>query len=152
MTSKNPHLSKWDLRWIRQAEEVKTWSKDPSTKVGCIFVRNNRLVSSGYNGFPSGILDSEIRLNDREFKNKIIVHAERNAIAWAAKEGVSTNGCTAYVTFHPCCGCASLLIEVGVEKIVCPSPLIHSGRWKEDFAVSSDILLEANIPVLYYEL
>ena len=71
MASKNPHLSKWDLRWIRQAEEVKTWSKDPSTKVGCIFVRNNRLVSSGYNGFPSGILDSEIRLNDREFKNKI---------------------------------------------------------------------------------
>ena len=56
----------WDSRFLRIAQEVSTWSKDPSTKVGAVIVDNrNRVVSMGYNGFPQRVADDE-RLDDRE--------------------------------------------------------------------------------------
>lgn len=147
----NPHLTKWDLRWIQLAEDIKKWSKDPYKKVGCVLVKENRIVSTGYNGFPSGIADTAIRLNDKTFKNNVIIHAEKNAIVWAAKEGVSTDGCSAFITFPPCSGCASMLIGAGIKRIVCPNLGLYLGSWKDSLTTASDILYEAGVPVLYYE-
>ena len=69
----NPELvkmgSKWDLRFLELANHISSWSKDPSTKVGCIIVGADREIrSTGFNGFPRGIDDSEERLTDREEK------------------------------------------------------------------------------------
>lgn len=147
----NPFLTKWDTRFIRIAEEVKTWSKDPDKKVGCVLVRDNRDISKGYNGLPKGISDDLSRLKDPYFKGKVIIHAEENAILNAARYGVNTEGSTAYVTFHPCASCASKLIQAGIVKIICPSPeTTRSNKWRENFKTSSDILLEAGVLVLYY--
>jgi len=130
---------------------VKNWSKDPVKKVGCVLAKDKRDISKGYNGFPSGLSDNLHRLSNPDFKGRVIIHAETNAILNAAKFGVCTEGCTAYVTFHPCASCASQLIQAGVSKIVCPSPQwAHSEKWKKDFSLSSDILFEAGILVLYY--
>lgn len=147
----NPHLTKWEIRWIQLAEEIKNWSKDPSRKVGCVLVKNNHIVSTGYNGFPTGILDSVVRLEDKSFKNDIIIHAEKNAIAQAAKMGISTDGCSAFITLHPCSQCASMLIEVGIKRVICPNPAYYKGSWKKNFSTSSDLLYEAGVPVFYYE-
>lgn len=147
----NPNLTGWDLRWIQQAESIKLWSKDPNRKVGCVLVRDNRRIVEGYNGFPSNILDSTIRLNDSNFKNEVVIHAEKNAILHAAKEGISVKGCSAFITRHPCSQCASVLIEVGIERIVCPSFRNYNGKWSNSFAIASDILYEAGILVHYYE-
>ena len=68
-------LSKWDKRFINIAESVSTWSKDPSRKIGAIAVRNRKILSTGYNGFPKGIEDTEARLNVREIKYQYVVHA-----------------------------------------------------------------------------
>ena len=58
---------KWDLRFIELAKHISLWSKDPSTKVGCVVVGEDREIrSTGFNGFPRGIDDDEERLNDRE--------------------------------------------------------------------------------------
>ena len=76
-------LKKWDLRFLEMSELVSSWSKDPSTKVGSVIVDNDRrVISLGYNGFPKGVADND-RLNDREEKYKIVVHAERNALLFA---------------------------------------------------------------------
>lgn len=147
----NPFLNKWDYRWIRIAEEVKTWSKDPNKKVGCVLVKGKRDIAKGYNGFPEKLSDDLSRLKDPGFKDKVIIHAEKNAIYHALDFGVSVRGCSAYVTFHPCARCASMLIEVGIKKIVCPSPRDSPDKWKRDFALSSDILYEAGVLVLYYD-
>ena len=73
-------LKKWDLRFLEMARNAASWSKDPSTKVGAIIVDDDkRVISVGYNGFPKGVRDDE-RLDDRQEKYKIIVHAERNAL------------------------------------------------------------------------
>ena len=68
-------LNKWDARWLEIAGVVSTWSKDPSTKIGAIAVKDKRLVSTGYNGFPRGIQDYDDRWNNREEKYKYVVHA-----------------------------------------------------------------------------
>lgn len=148
---KNPFLTKWDWRFIKLAEEVKTWSKDPRKQVGCVLAVGKRDISRGYNGFPEGLSDDISRLKDPFFKGNVIIHAEVNAILNAAKFGVQTAGSTAYVTYHPCAKCASQLIQAGVVKVVSPSPKLASEKWVKDFNLASQILFEAGLCTLYYE-
>lgn len=146
----NPHLNHWDRRFIHIAEEVKTWSKDPGTKVGAVLVDQRRILSTGYNGFPQNLSDDLSRYNDREYKLKVTVHAEINAILNAAKNGTKVEGSTLYATFHPCTHCASAVIQAGISKVVCPAPETAPERWIKSFREASDLFCEAGISVLYY--
>ena len=77
----------WDDRYLSLAQQVSTWSKDPSTKVGCVIIDDyGRPVSFGYNGFAKGVDDSESRLLDRPTKLRYTIHAENNAILSASKQ------------------------------------------------------------------
>ena len=121
---------KWDKRFIELAKHIANWSKDPSTKVGCVVVGEDREIrSTGFNGFPRGIKDDEERLLDREQKYPLICHAEENAIMHAARIGVSLKGSTAYVTWPPCTRCARSLIQAGIKEIVYPNPGKIPERW-----------------------
>jgi dCMP deaminase len=144
------YLDKWDWRFIDLAKTVSSWSKDPRRKVGCVLVKGKREVSMGYNGFPEDLSDSLERLTNPSFKDRVIIHAEWNAVINAAKFGVPVEGTSAYITYHPCSRCASVLIQAGVKRVVCPPPSYASEKWKEDFQTSSDILVEADIPVYFY--
>ena len=146
----NPHLNKWDLRFLRIAEEVRLWSKDPGTKVGCVLVNERRIISTGYNGFPATISDDLERYIDRDYKLSVTVHAEANAILNAAKNGTKVEGSTLYVTFPPCSQCASAVIQAGVAKVVCPDPASAPERWRSNFVAANDLFYEAGVQVLYY--
>ena len=75
---------KWDLRLLGLAKHVAEWSKDPSTKVGAVIAdQKHRVLSLGFNGFARGVKDLAQRLDDRETKYDMIIHAERNAILFA---------------------------------------------------------------------
>ena len=140
--------SKWDLRFIGLAQHISTWSKDPSTKVGCVVVGEDREIrSTGFNGFPRGINDDEDRLMDREKKYPLICHAEENAIMHAARIGVSLKDSTAYVTWPPCSRCARSLIQAGIKEIVYPETGKIPERWIEDFTISDSMLNEAGVAV-----
>ena len=149
-TSVNRFLSKWDRRFIRIAEEVRLWSKDPGTKVGCVLVNERRIISTGYNGFPQTISDDLERYIDREYKLSVTVHAEANAILNAAKNGTKVEGSTLYVTFPPCSQCASAVIQAGVAQVVCPNPVTAPERWRSNFQAASNLFYEAGVKVLYY--
>ena len=83
-------MTNWDKRFLKLAKHISEWSKDPSTKVGCVVVGPDReLRSTGFNGLPRGIEDNEERLNNREIKYPLICHAEENAIMHAARIGIS---------------------------------------------------------------
>lgn len=107
----------WDRRYLNLAQFwANECSKDPRTKVGCVIVNeNNRIVSLGYNGFPSGVEDTDERWNDPEQKHKLVQHAERNALDSA--EG-SVRGCTLYVTLKPCVECAKSIAQSGIQRVV----------------------------------
>ena len=140
--------TKWDLRFIGLAQHISTWSKDPSTKVGCVVVGEDREIrSTGFNGFPRGINDDEDRLMDREKKYPLICHAEENAIMHAARIGVSLKDSTAYVTWPPCSRCARSLIQAGIREIVYPETGKIPERWIEDFTISDSMLNEAGVAV-----
>jgi dCMP deaminase len=146
----NPHLTHWDKRFLRIAEEIRSWSKDPGTKVGCVLVKERRILASGYNGFPSTLSDSLELYEDRDYKLAVTVHAEANAIMNAAKNGAKTESCTAYVTFPPCSQCAASLIQAGVEKVVCPDPALAPERWRASFKLANDMLYTSDVKLLYY--
>tara|TARA_B100001113_G_C21106974_1_gene621343 strand:+ start:1435 stop:1902 length:468 start_codon:yes stop_codon:yes gene_type:complete len=137
---------KWDRRFIDLALHISGWSKDPSTKVGCVVVGSDREIrSTGFNGFPRGIEDSMERLEDRELKYPLICHAEENAIMHAARIGISLKDCTAYVTWPPCTRCARSLIQAGVVEVVYPGDIEIPDRWVEDFDRSHSMMKEAGV-------
>ena len=137
---------KWDMRFLDLATHISEWSKDPSTKVGCVVVGPDREIrSTGFNGFPRGILDSDDRLTDRDLKYPLICHAEENAIMHAARIGISLKDCTAYVTWPPCSRCARSLIQAGVKEVVYPEDCEIPERWEEDFAIATSMFTESGV-------
>ena len=137
-------MDKWDQRFYNLAKNVSEWSKDPSKKVGAVIVDGRRIIATGYNGLPHGIEDNE-RLFDREWKLKVVIHAEVNAILNAAKNGASTRGCTIYVNIPPCSNCGASIIQAGIRRVVCQSFEEYNGNWKESFQLSKDLLTEAGV-------
>ena len=139
---------KWDKRFLDLAGHISGWSKDPSTKVGCVVVGEDREIrSTGFNGFPRGIKDDSERLSDREQKYPLICHAEENAIMHAARIGLSLKGCTAYVTWPPCTRCARSLIQAGVIEVVYPEDSEVPERWMLDFDTSTQMMTEAGLKI-----
>jgi dCMP deaminase len=129
-------LTKWDKRFLSMAREVASWSKDPTTKVGCVIVRGKTELGLGYNGFPPQVKDKDEWWQDREIKNKLVIHAEANAIRKASAHG-SLQGCTAYIWPCATCGeCAKLLTAYGITKVLAPKS--HRTEFEEESAFVFD--------------
>jgi len=111
----------WDEYFMGVALLAAMRSKDPNTQVGaCIVDSENRILSTGYNGFPSGCSDDEYPWErDGEFgctKYPFVVHAELNAILNA--RGKNLTGAKIYVALFPCNECAKAIIQSGIKEIV----------------------------------
>lgn len=83
-------------------------------KVGCVLVKDNRIISHGYNGFVSNHPHSSVIVNDHEIAT---IHAEQNAIIDCAKRGVVCDGAVAYITHFPCVNCVKFLVQSGIKTI-----------------------------------
>lgn len=136
----------WQQRFMEMAELVATWSRDPSTQVGCVIVNPRRqVVSTGFNGFPRGVDDDPARYADRATKYLMVLHAEANAVLQA---GGDVRGGTAYVTHPPCAQCAAVLIQAGIEKIVTRAPDAGMAeRFRESFGAAEMMLHEVGVTV-----
>lgn len=142
----------WDHRFLDLAKNLAAWSKDPSTPVGAVAVRDRRILGTGYNGFPHGIADLPGRLTNRSEKLLRTVHAEANIIAHAARNGVALEGATVYVwPFLPCSNCCTLLIQAGIERVVAPDFPIPD-RWAESFKMSQSMFDEAKVELTLLEV
>lgn len=136
-------MSKWDRYGLDQAKYQARESKDPSSQVGaCILRPNGTVASMGWNGLPQGVADTPERLNDRETKLALVIHAEVNALL-KAKEDLT--GYTIYVwPFPPCAACASQLIQAGIKRVVFPAGPVPP-RWTANFALGHEVLAEAGV-------
>ena len=132
----NNRLS-WDKYFMGIA--LLSSSRSPCTRlhVGCVLVKNNRIISVGYNGFLSGTPHISIVRNNHE---QATIHAEQNAISYAAKFGVSINNSIAYITHYPCINCAKLLASSGIKTIK------YYDDYKNDDLVSK-LLLSSGIAI-----
>jgi len=126
------------------AKLVSTWSKDPSTKVGAVIVdSDNTVISVGFNGLPRRIQDTDQRLNNRDIKLKMIIHAEINAIITAKRP---LNGTTIYTyPFMSCSQCAGMIIQSGICRHI--SYKTNNERWKDSFDLALEMFDEARVIV-----
>jgi dCMP deaminase len=113
-----PHLKqdKIDLLYLRMA---KVWAENSYCKrsqVGCLIVKDGRIISDGYNGTPSGF-DNGCEDCDNNTLSTVL-HAEANAITKIAKSTNSSEDATLYVTLSPCFDCAKLIIQAGIKRVV----------------------------------
>lgn len=142
---------KWSDRYLNICDEVASWSKDPSTKVGAVVVgKKGQILSQGYNGFPRGIGDTERRYKDKKRKYELIVHAEMNAIYNATYNGQSLDGATIYITGLPVCHeCAKAIVQVGIKRVVAKCNKIKPA-WKESTKIATQIFEEAEIDYILH--
>lgn len=124
------------------ARHAATASKD-GTKVGAILVDTNGTIRmTGYNGPPKGVRDLSERF-DRPAKYLFASHAEANLIAFCARAGIATEGCTVYVTHMCCASCARTLIQAGIKRVV-----FGPGRTSmppEEFEAAKTMFTEAGV-------
>lgn len=143
---------KWIQRYLRIAREVSKWSKDPSTKVGAVIVGDKgQIISQGYNGFPRGIADSAARLQDRETKYSLVIHAEMNALLNALYNGESVAGATLYVHGLPVCNeCAKCIAQAGISKVIYDNDQAKS--WSKACSQAAEIFEETGTEYKHIEL
>jgi len=137
---------KWHNRYIGLAKYVAGWSEDPRKKVGAVIVKDNRVLSIGYNGLPAGVEALPERL-EKPLKLEYIVHGEMNAILTAAKMGHGLEGSTIYCTFFPCPDCTKSIIQSGIKQIVTFMP-DEKSSWYGCSKISSIMMDEANINLI----
>lgn len=116
----------WDEYFIDIAQIVATRSTCLVDPVGAVITRDNRILSTGYNGVPSGkshctdqgFCYEGVKICSKSDKPSKAIHAETNAIAYAARYGVSLDDAVIYITKKPCINCSKLILSSGIEQIV----------------------------------
>lgn len=151
MKKNNSEKYLWDKRFMELAYNVAEWSccarKD--RKVGCVLVRDNKVLVTGHNINPEGVKNCIERGYCMREKLGIksgtrtelcyTLHAEQNAIVQAGKVGAKLQGATCYVTHQPCGVCTKLLINAGIVRVV------YKEDYPDDFSIN--LLKEAGIEV-----
>ena len=110
----NANRLSWDEYFAKIVSVTAERSPCERLQVGCIFVKDNRIIAQGYNGYISGC-DNKSVIKDNH--NVAIIHAEQNTITDCAKRGVSSDGCCAYITHRPCYNCMKLMVSSGIKQI-----------------------------------
>lgn len=133
---------KFDNRYLEMAA---VWAKNSYCKrrqVGAILVKNNMIISDGFNGTPSGF--ENICEDENGNTKPYVLHAEANAITKVARSGNSSEGSTLYITSSPCVECAKLIIQAGIVRVV----------FSDNYRISDgiELLKRANIEVVQINL
>ncbi|HZJ76637.1 MAG TPA: cytidine/deoxycytidylate deaminase family protein [Oscillospiraceae bacterium] len=142
----------WDEYFMEIAEVVKTRSTCLRRQVGAIIVKDKQILSTGYNGAPTGLKHCEETGCIREQlevpsgeRHELCrgLHAEQNAIIQASLHGVKIEGATIYVTTQPCVVCAKMIINSGIKKVV------YKGDYPDK--LSAQMLAESGITVQKFQ-
>ena len=148
-------MNKWDKRFMELTETVAEWSScyQENRHVGAVIVMDKRVMTTGYNGAPAGIMSCADRGECLRRKLNIAsgtrqelcyaVHAEQNAIIQAARLGIKIEGATLYCTHQPCVICAKMIINAGIARVV------YKNGYPDEFSVR--LFAEANVKLEKYE-
>lgn len=139
METNNEKQQTLDRRYIRMATIWAENSYCTRRQVGALIVKNQRIISDGYNGTPAGF--ENICEDENNVTKPYVLHAEANAITKIARSNNSSEGATLYVTASPCIECAKLIIQAGIKRVV------YSEKYRLEDGL--ELLRKANIEVEY---
>ena len=132
------------INFLAIADIVAQASYCKKRQVGAVITINDRIVSTGYNGMPSGMPNDCECDKEHKVTRNVVIHAEMNAILAATKAGISLDGAILYVTYPPCINCAKHILQTGIKLVVL--------RYRPDLAHKSDginVLLACDIGIRY---
>ncbi|MDA8234934.1 MAG: cytidine/deoxycytidylate deaminase family protein [Clostridia bacterium] len=139
----------WDQYFMEIARVIAQRSTCLRRQVGAVIIRDNRILTTGYNGAPAklkhcleiGCIREKMQVPSGE-RHELCraIHAEQNALIQAAVHGVSIDNSTIYITAQPCVLCAKMIVNAGIKKVV------FAGDYPDQLA--RDILAEAGVEVL----
>ena len=109
-------MNKFDEKYLRMARIWASNSYCKRRQVGALLVKDNMIISDGYNGTPSGF--ENVCEDENGVTKPYVLHAEANAITKIARSGNSAAGATLYVTASPCMECSKLIIQSGIKRVV----------------------------------
>jgi len=155
MTSAIPTIGSFDgvdREWLYRAYKIAAgFSNDPQTQVGAILVNptQGRLVLVAANQFPQGIEEKPSRWK-RPTKYTYVIHAERNLIYKAARQGIQTDGLTMYAPWLACSDCAQAIIQSGIRRLVGHKQMFNKTpkRWKKSVTAGTRMMIEAGVRVV----
>jgi len=160
-TQSENKIMNWDEYFFNMISYIKLKSKDISTKVGSIIVsKDNEIISTGFNGFPRGVIDSLDEVPDRyqrDIKLLFTEHAERNSIYAAAKRGTALEGSKIYVEWSPCADCMRAIIQSGIKEVILNGTSTDfnnqklNERWKDHIECATIMAQEAGIKIRIYK-
>lgn len=113
----------FDTIYMELAEKLALRSHCVKAQVGAVLTKDTRIISLGYNGPPSGTHNCDVEFpvegcaRDSKGSCSLALHAEQNAILYAANNGTIMKGSTLYVTLSPCIACARVIYTVGISKV-----------------------------------
>ena len=136
----NTNRLKWDEYFISLTLLLASRSPSERLKVGSVIVKDNRIISAGYNGFPSSTPHISLMKDGHEINT---IHSEINAICDAAKRGVSIEDTTIYINYFPCIHCAKSIISSGIKNV------IYYKNYRNDTLVFS-LFKNSNITIMQY--
>ena len=153
MANSSTFSDKWNARFMQMAQLISEWSKDNSTKVGCVIVSPEKaILSMGYNGFPRGVDDTPQYRQERPTKYEFVVHAEENALLNAGRNGTRLSGGILYVTMPPCTRCAGSIIQSGIKEVIYLEPAEEKKipGWRDNLKYSFEMFKEAGVKVIEF--
>ena len=112
----NKKQNKYDIAYLKIAREWGKLSYCKRRQVGAIIVKNNMIISDGYNGTPSGF--ENVCEDDNNFTKWYVLHAEANAITKVASSTQSSEGATLYISLSPCKNCSKLIHQAKIKRFV----------------------------------
>lgn len=138
---------------LKIAYEKAQESTNISTQNSAILIDDNQnIIISKTNSFPNGINETDERQNDKATRYKYSVHAERNVIYSAAKQGIKTEGLTMICPWATCSDCAQAIIQASIKKLVThKQALDRNGHWQEDIDFAFNMLREAGVEIVIYD-
>lgn len=143
-------MNKKDKKYIQIANSLSELSDDPKTGVGSIIVKDDNIISHGVNELPLGLnKEYDKRRVENPLKGKWMLHAERNAIYKAARNGISLIGTKMYCTYFPCADCARGIIQAGIEKLYTEKPDFNHHKWGESWVEAIIMLKECGVEVIW---
>jgi len=150
-------MMSWDELFMRHVYLIASKSKDSSSKIGAVIVRDNAIISEGYNGLPRGVNDDVSVRGDKPEKYYWYEHAERNSIFHCARNGIATKDTTLYSMGCPCSDCTRAIIQSGIKEVVIHSQWEDIGfnnsvdKWSESTARSADMFMESSVSVKVFD-
>lgn len=146
-------INKWQERHFQRAKTVASWSKDDSTKVGCVSVVEGKYqIMDGYNGLPDYLNDDDITYWQRPQKYEYVDHAEANMVDKLHKFNINLHSYDLYMLWFPCPNCMSRLIASNCKNIFCnlkDHKLNKSEEYKDKFKISFTKAVKAGVKVYY---